>query len=118
MFRMVRRAGIPLVFVVAGGYQHAADIARINLTTLRCALRVFAREMRCWNVASDAGFPDKQVCSKEGKLPIEQKRLDCAATNRIGEARSPRQRRRNSGKNGGRRRALRWPGRRNRQDIR
>ncbi len=41
VFRMARRAGVPLVFVVAGGYQRAADIARINLTTARCALRVF-----------------------------------------------------------------------------
>lgn len=41
VFGMLRRLRIPTVFVVAGGYQSAAAIARVNLATARCALRVF-----------------------------------------------------------------------------
>lgn len=42
VFRMVRQRRIPLVFVVAGGYQRAEAIARINEATVRCALEAFA----------------------------------------------------------------------------
>jgi acetoin utilization deacetylase AcuC-like enzyme len=42
VFRMARRRGIPLVFVVAGGYQAAEAIARINASTVRAAISVFA----------------------------------------------------------------------------
>jgi acetoin utilization deacetylase AcuC-like enzyme len=43
VFTMARRLAIPVVVVVAGGYQDAEAIARINATTVRCAVRVFAR---------------------------------------------------------------------------
>ena len=40
VFGMARRLGIPILFVVAGGYQAAADVARVNEATVRCALKV------------------------------------------------------------------------------
>jgi acetoin utilization deacetylase AcuC-like enzyme len=43
VFRMAHRLGIPIVFVVAGGYQSATDVARVNEATVRCALQVFSR---------------------------------------------------------------------------
>lgn len=42
VFRMTRRRNIPVVFVVAGGYQAAEEIARVNVATVRCALGVAA----------------------------------------------------------------------------
>ena len=42
VFGMARRIGIPLVFVVAGGYQSPADVARVNQATVRCALKVYS----------------------------------------------------------------------------
>lgn len=44
VFAMARRLAIPVVVVVAGGYQDADAIARINATTVRSAMRVFARQ--------------------------------------------------------------------------
>ncbi|HSX59802.1 MAG TPA: hypothetical protein VLF18_06355 [Tahibacter sp.] len=41
VFRMLRQRRIPTVFVVAGGYQRASDIARLNEATARCALQAF-----------------------------------------------------------------------------
>lgn len=41
VFGMAHRLGIPIVFVVAGGYQSAADVARVNQATVRCALQVY-----------------------------------------------------------------------------
>ena len=46
VFAMARRLAIPIVVVVAGGYQDAEAIARINATTVRCAMRVFAHGNR------------------------------------------------------------------------
>jgi len=43
VFGMARRLGIPIVVNVAGGYQSARAIARLNTQTVRCALRAFAR---------------------------------------------------------------------------
>lgn len=43
VFAMARRLAIPIVVIVAGGYQAAEAIARINAATARCALRAFAR---------------------------------------------------------------------------
>lgn len=42
VFSMARRRGIPIVFVVAGGYQMATEIARINEATVRCALKIYS----------------------------------------------------------------------------
>lgn len=42
VFGMARRLGIPIVFVVAGGYQAAGEVARINEATVRCALQVYS----------------------------------------------------------------------------
>jgi acetoin utilization deacetylase AcuC-like enzyme len=42
VFGLARRLGIPILFVVAGGYQAAADVARVNEATVRCALQVHA----------------------------------------------------------------------------
>lgn len=42
VFGMARRLGIPIVFVVAGGYQSALDVARVNEATVRSALQVYA----------------------------------------------------------------------------
>ncbi len=44
VMRMARRRGIPLAFCVAGGYQAAERLARLNLNTVRAAMRVFARD--------------------------------------------------------------------------
>lgn len=41
VFRMVRQRRIPIVFVVAGGYQRADDIAKLNESTARCALETY-----------------------------------------------------------------------------
>ena len=37
VFRMARARGIPIVFVVAGGYQQAQRVARLNANTVRAA---------------------------------------------------------------------------------
>ncbi len=42
VFRLVHARGLPLVFVVAGGYQSAAGVARLNVNTVRAARSVFA----------------------------------------------------------------------------
>lgn len=42
VFRIARAHGIPLLFVVAGGYQSAEDVARLNCNTVRAARYVFA----------------------------------------------------------------------------
>ncbi|WP_395679192.1 hypothetical protein [Dokdonella sp.] len=52
VFAMARRLAIPIVVIVAGGYQAAEAIARINAATARCALRAFAR-----NAQSRTGSP-------------------------------------------------------------
>lgn len=41
VFEVARERGIPLVFLVAGGYQASHQVARLNLGTVRSALRVF-----------------------------------------------------------------------------
>jgi acetoin utilization deacetylase AcuC-like enzyme len=41
VFGMARRHGIPIVFVVAGGYQSSSEIARLNRATVTCALSTF-----------------------------------------------------------------------------
>lgn len=43
VFEMARRHGIPVLFVVAGGYQHADRIARLNINTVRAARWVHSR---------------------------------------------------------------------------
>ncbi len=43
VFRMVRRLGLPIVVVVAGGYQRASAVARLNAQTLRAARHVLLR---------------------------------------------------------------------------
>lgn len=42
VFRIARSRGIPLVFVVAGGYQDATRVARLNANTVRAARRVWS----------------------------------------------------------------------------
>lgn len=42
VFRIARSRGIPLVFVVAGGYQDAERVARLNANTVRAARRVWS----------------------------------------------------------------------------
>ena len=42
VFGMAHRLRVPVVFVVAGGYQSAADVARVNLATVRSALQVYS----------------------------------------------------------------------------
>ncbi len=42
VFRMARSLRIPLLFVVAGGYQQAERIARLNVNTVRAAQRAFS----------------------------------------------------------------------------
>jgi acetoin utilization deacetylase AcuC-like enzyme len=46
VFRMARDRGIPMVFVVAGGYQDAERVARLNANTVRAARRVW-RQTAC-----------------------------------------------------------------------
>lgn len=41
VFRMLRRLGLPVVVVVAGGYQNADAIAALNVQTVRAAIHVF-----------------------------------------------------------------------------
>lgn len=41
VFRMLRRLGLPVVIVVAGGYQGATEIAELNARTLLAARHVF-----------------------------------------------------------------------------
>jgi len=41
VFRMAQRLGIPMLFVVAGGYQDASVLAQLNVNTVRAALDVF-----------------------------------------------------------------------------
>ena len=41
VFRMARTRGIPLLFVVAGGYQQAQRVARLNANTVRAARHVW-----------------------------------------------------------------------------
>lgn len=41
VFRMARRLGIPILFIVAGGYQEASALARLNGNTVRAAREVF-----------------------------------------------------------------------------
>ncbi|MBL8262659.1 MAG: hypothetical protein JNM58_09545 [Xanthomonadaceae bacterium] len=41
VFRMARMRGIPLLFVVAGGYQQAQRVARLNANTVRAARHVW-----------------------------------------------------------------------------
>lgn len=41
VFRMARRLGIPILFVVAGGYQDASILAQLNGNTVHAALEVF-----------------------------------------------------------------------------
>ncbi|MEO7431859.1 MAG: hypothetical protein ABIR62_07510 [Dokdonella sp.] len=45
VFGMARRLAIPIVVSVAGGYQAADAIAKINTQTVRCALQVYASPM-------------------------------------------------------------------------
>jgi acetoin utilization deacetylase AcuC-like enzyme len=42
VFRIAHARGIPLVFVVAGGYQHADRVARLNANTVRAARQVWS----------------------------------------------------------------------------
>lgn len=42
VFRIAHARGIPLVFVVAGGYQDAERVARLNANTVRAARRVWS----------------------------------------------------------------------------
>ncbi len=42
VFRMAHARGIPLLFVVAGGYQHADRVARLNANTVRAARQVWS----------------------------------------------------------------------------
>ncbi|MCQ4166637.1 hypothetical protein [Tahibacter harae] len=44
VFGMARELRIPLVFVVAGGYQDARILARLNRNTVRAAVGTFARD--------------------------------------------------------------------------
>lgn len=44
VFRMIRRFNLPVVIVVAGGYQGAAEIAELNARTLLAAHHVFGAE--------------------------------------------------------------------------
>jgi acetoin utilization deacetylase AcuC-like enzyme len=53
VFAMARRLAIPIVVVVAGGYQDADAIARINATTVRCAVRVFSRDKGLRHAGND-----------------------------------------------------------------
>ena len=41
VFSMARQLGIPVLFLVAGGYQTASKIARLNLNTVRAARHVY-----------------------------------------------------------------------------
>ncbi len=41
VFRLARQHGIPLLFAVAGGYQRADQVAKLNLNTVRAAYRVY-----------------------------------------------------------------------------
>lgn len=41
VFRMARNSGIPILFLVAGGYQNAMRIARFNVNTVRAARDVY-----------------------------------------------------------------------------
>lgn len=41
VFRMAKRLGIPILFVVAGGYQNASILAQLNSNTVHAALEVF-----------------------------------------------------------------------------
>ncbi|MBX3710470.1 MAG: hypothetical protein KF800_00690 [Lysobacter sp.] len=50
VFRMARARGIPIVFVVAGGYQQAQHVARLNANTVRAARHV-------WRGAADGATP-------------------------------------------------------------
>jgi acetoin utilization deacetylase AcuC-like enzyme len=43
VFRIARERGIPIVFVVAGGYQHADRVARLNANTVRAARWIWRR---------------------------------------------------------------------------
>lgn len=43
VFELARRHGIPLVFVVAGGYQRPDRVARLNINTVRAARWVYSR---------------------------------------------------------------------------
>lgn len=42
VFRLARSRRIPIVFVVAGGYQHAERVARLNVNTVRAARMVWS----------------------------------------------------------------------------
>lgn len=57
VFRAVRRLGIPTVFVVAGGYQDPARVARLNANTVRAARLAWGEDsaMSCAWSAPDSG---------------------------------------------------------------
>jgi acetoin utilization deacetylase AcuC-like enzyme len=43
VFQMAKERGIPIMFVVAGGYQNEALVARLNANTVRAARWVWQR---------------------------------------------------------------------------
>lgn len=56
VFAMVRDLGIPVLFVLAGGYQKAEKVARLNANTVRAARRVY-REL----LLRQATFPAEAI---------------------------------------------------------
>lgn len=44
VFRMARRKRVPILFVVAGGYQAAARVARLNANTVRAAVTAWSED--------------------------------------------------------------------------
>ena len=45
VFRMARRRGVPILFVLAGGYQSADKVARLNANTVRAARIAWSESM-------------------------------------------------------------------------
>lgn len=43
VFRLARDSAIPLLFVVAGGYQHSEQVARLNANTVRVARDIYGK---------------------------------------------------------------------------
>lgn len=65
VFRMVRDLGIPILFVLAGGYQKAEKVARLNANTVRAAKHVYRDLLIRRDSAANSITHDRQEPSEK-----------------------------------------------------